>query len=399
MKAMAWAVAVVLVGGVLLAELVMDLNGPDRRRLYALFGVAALGTFLAALGALRALSRARSLLTSLRIVALAAVAVTAAVVAGSSVGMFIDRHDLSLVLVALLLGVGLGGVLAVGLAGSLTGDLAAVSRTARAVADGDFSVRTGIDRRDELGRAGRAFDEMVQRLEASEEERKQLLAAISHDLRTPLSSMQAAVEALQDDVAPDPAAYLRGMGHDLAHLGRLVDDLFMLARIDAGRLELAPTQVDLAELADEAVEAVTPTAAVRGVRLSVDAPGRIEVMADPAALGRVFRNLLANAVRHSPDSGEVTVLVARTDQQVETVVSDEGAGFTDEIRPVAFDRFVRADGSRSRESGGSGLGLAIAKGIIDAHGGSIAIGDGPGGRVRFLLPANGATRRSPATKR
>ncbi|MGH9894775.1 MAG: HAMP domain-containing sensor histidine kinase, partial [bacterium] len=257
---------------------------------------------------------------------------------------------------------------------------------ARRAGQGDLSTRTSIERQDELGTAARAFDAMISRLEQSEEERRTLLTAVGHDLRTPLSSLQAAVEALQDGVAPDPPAYLRGMSHDLTLLRHLVDDLFLLARIDAGRLELKPIQIDLAELADEAVEAVTPTAADRRIRLRVQAPGRVGVVGDPTALGRVFRNLLANAVHHSPDAGEVRIELVKIGLRAETVVSDQGEGFGDEFKPRAFDRFVRADISRNRDSGGSGLGLAIAKGIVEAHGGTIVIEDGPGGRVRFALP-------------
>jgi two-component system sensor histidine kinase BaeS len=198
--------------------------------------------------------------------------------------------------------------------------------------------------------------------------------------------MQAAVEALQDRVAPDPAAYLRGISLDLDHLTHLVDDLFLLSRIDAGRLDLSPAQVDLAELADEAAEAVAPVAARRRIRVLVSAPGRIGVTGDPAALGRVFRNLLANALRHSPEEGEVRVELTRDQSYVRTLVIDQGEGFAEGIRSRAFERFARADDSRNRESGGTGLGLAIARAIVEAHGGTIAIEDGPGGRVRFALP-------------
>jgi two-component system sensor histidine kinase BaeS len=293
-----------------------------------------------------------------------------------------------LVLVALLLGMGLGGVLATAVAGPLTADLASMSTTARQVGEGDLSVRTGIDRKDELGYAARTFDQMIDRLEASEEERRFLLAAIGHDLRTPLTSIQAALEALVDGVAPDPPAYLRGMAHDLDYLRNLVNDLFLMARIDAGRLELLPIPLDLSELADEAVEALTPAAAERQVRLVVQAPGRLGMTGDAAALSRVFRNLLANAVRHSPEGGEVRIELSEVGSQVEAVVIDQGAGFAEAVRPAAFDPFVRADDSRNRDSGGAGLGLAIAKGIVDAHGGSIVIEDRPGGRVRFTLPGS-----------
>jgi two-component system, OmpR family, sensor histidine kinase BaeS len=386
MKTIAWALGVVLVAGLLVAELAMDVTASERRQLYTVFGIIALSTFVAAVASLRVAARFKSLRISLQVVAFAAVAVTGAAVAVASMTMFIESHDLTLVLVALVLGVGLGGVLAGAVARPLTDDLTAVSSTATRVAAGDLTARTGIERMDELGTAARAFDQMIHKLQTAEEERRVLLTAIGHDLRTPMASMQAAVEALQDGVAADPAAYLRGLSHDLAHLTHLVDDLFLLSRIDAGRLELSPTDVDLAELADEAVEAVSPVAARRRVRLSVEAPGRVGVICDPAALGRVFRNLLTNAVRHSPEEGEVRIEMTRGDSLAETVVIDQGHGFPDGIRSRAFDRFVRADGSRNRESGGTGLGLAIARAIVEAHGGTIAIEDGPGGRVRFALP-------------
>ena len=294
-------VAIVL----LVAELVMDVTPADRRLLYLIFGVMALATFLAAVVSLRLATRFHSLRTSLIVIAYAAVVVTGAAVAVAALTMFIEPHDLTLVLVAIGLGVGLGSVIAGAVARPLTADLEAISRTAERVGAGDLSARTGVTRSDELGRAAAALDETIATLEASEIERRHLLSAIGHDLRTPMGSMQAAVEALQDGVAPDPQAYLRGLALDLEHLRHLIDDLFLLARIESGRLELSPVGVDMAELADEAVEAVTPVAARRRVALAVDGPGHVAVQGDPAALGRVLRNLLANAIRHSPESGEV----------------------------------------------------------------------------------------------
>ncbi len=386
MRALASAVVLVLVGGLAVAEFAMNLTAPERRRLYLVFGLLSLATFVAAVAGVRLAGRVSSLRSSLRVVAFGAVAITGGVVAVSALSMFIGTHDLYVVLVALVLGVGLGAALAAAVSRPLTTDLEKLATTARQVGAGALDVRSGIERRDELGQAALAFDRMVQQLESSETERRNLLVAVGHDLRTPLASMQAALEALQDGVAPDPPAYLRGMAHDLDHLRHLVDNLFLLSRIEAGRLELEPVHLDLTELADEAVEAVAPTAAECRVRLHVEAPGRVEVVGDPTALGRVFRNLLINAVRHSPESGEVTVTLADGGAKVEAVVIDQGPGFAKEVRYRAFDRFVRADDSRSRDSGGAGLGLAIAKGIVEAHGGRIAIGDGPGGRVRFELP-------------
>ena len=370
----------------MVAEFSMDLTADQRRQLYLIFSAMAGVTFLGAWMSLKIAGRFKSLRTSLQVVAFAAVAVTAAVVAVASLTMFIEPHDLTLVLVALVLGVGLGGVVAAAVARPLTGDLSAVSNTARRVAAGDLAARTGIIREDELGIAARAFDKMVNDLQTSDEERRNLLTAIGHDLRTPLASMQAAVEALQDGIATDPPAFLRGLGHDLDYLRRLVDDLFLLSRVDAGRLEVAPVALDLSELADEAVEAIGPIAVKRGVRLSVHSPGRLGVIGDPAALGRVFRNLIDNAVRHSPDLGEVRIELTGKDSRVHTIVTDQGAGFSDGIKKRAFERFFRADDSRNRASGGTGLGLSIARAIVEAHGGRIAIEDGPGGRIAFELP-------------
>lgn len=386
MRRTIWALILVVAIVLLVAELTMDVTTAERRQLYVIFGLMAVATFVAAIVSLRLAGRFRSLRTSLIVVAFAAVAVTGAAVAVAALTMFIEPHDLTLVLVAIGLGVGLGGVVAGAVARPLTTDLEAISRTAERVGAGDLTARTGVDRTDELGRAARALDEMIAALEISENERRNLLSAIGHDLRTPLGSMQAAVEALQDGVAPDPPAYLRGLSLDLDHLRHLVDDLFLLSRIDAGRLELSPVGVDLAELADEAVEAVTPTAAKRRVVLKVDAPGHVGVRGDPAALGRVFRNLLANAIRYCPESGEVKIVVVQNGRQAVTSVFDQGPGFPEEIGDKVFDRFVRTDESRNRESGGAGLGLAIAKSIVEAHGGTIGIGPGPGGHVRFSVP-------------
>jgi two-component system sensor histidine kinase BaeS len=386
MRRIVWPLLLVLALVLLLAELTMDVSGAERRQLYLTFGLMAIATFVAALVALYLATRFRSLRTSLLVAAFAAVAVTGAVVAVAALTMFIEPHDLTLVLVAIGLGIGLGGVVAGAIARPLTKDLAAISRTAEQVADGDLTARTGVNRADELGRAANALDEMIETLEMSENERRNLLSAIGHDLRTPMGSMQAAVEALQDGVAPDPAAYLRGLGHDLDHLRHLVDDLFLLARIDAGRLELSPIGVDLAELADEAVEAVTPSAATRQIEVRVDSPGRVAVHGDPAALGRVLRNLLTNAIRHSPADGEVRIEVGIDGNQAVTRVLDQGPGFPPNRAEEMFVPFIRADDSRNRESGGAGLGLAIAKSIVEAHGGEISLGAGPGGDVRFTVP-------------
>ena len=387
------ATAAVVVAALVVAELAMEMTPQDRTLLYIVFGGMAIVTAAVAVVAFRWAPRLSSLLTSLRIVAFAAVVVAAGAVAAAALTMFIEPHDLTLVLVALLLGVGLGGVLAVAVAGPLTSDLERVAVTARQIGGGDLSARTGVDRNDELGEAARAFDGMAELLaeaeaatRAAENERRTLIAAIGHDLRTPLASLQATVEALQDGMAPDPDRYLRGMAADIDHLRRLVDDLFLLARLDSGSHRIEPQPIDLAELVDEAVEAMSPLSAARGVQLTVDTSGSVPGVADPAAVGRILRNLVDNAVRHSPAGAEVTVTVTSADGEASVLVADQGEGFPPDFRSKAFERFSRADPARTRQDGGAGLGLAIASELIALSRGRIEVLEGPGGRIRFTLP-------------
>jgi signal transduction histidine kinase len=309
--------------------------------------------------------------------------------------MFLSVHDLHLLGVMLGVAAALSVVFAVAITRSLRDDLAALRRTTALVASGDLDARTGVHRADELGATAAALDQMVERLAAAEARRDQdeharraLLAAIGHDLRTPLSALQAAVEALEDGLADDRPRYLRSMSRDITHLRALVDDLFLLARIEAGDLEVGHDAVDLAELADETVEAMTPVATSRSVELRLEASGHVQVHGRSQALGRAMRNLVDNAIRHAPADGHVVV---RVDNGAGAVVEilDDGPGFDPDLLSTAFDRFSRADPSRNRDTGGAGLGLAIAKGVIEAHGGTIWAEAGPGGRVGFRLPGDG----------
>jgi len=258
---------------------------------------------------------------------------------------------------------------------------------------GDRTARTGVWRADELGHVARALDELTEQLDtlereraSFEQERRAMLTSVGHDLRTPLSALRAAIEAMADGVAPDPQRYLRAMSRDVEALGSLVDDLFLLSRIESGRLELPRETVDVTEIADEAIEALAPAAAARRVELRLRSPGGVPVDGNATAIGRVIRNLLDNAIRHAPEGSIVEVAVDGA--ATPTIrVTDEGPGFPPEFSAHAFDRFARADASRTRATGGAGLGLAIARGLVEAHGGHIWIERAPGGRVAFELPA------------
>jgi signal transduction histidine kinase len=272
-------------------------------------------------------------------------------------------------------------------------DVRRLETTVRRIEQGDRIVRTGIARADELGHVATALDELTARLDVLERERAgyeaertAMLSSVGHDLRTPLAAMRVAVEALADGVAPDPDRYLRSLRRDVEALAALVDDFFLLARIESGRFDLHPVPVDLTDVADEAVEALAPVAAAAGVHLALDASSHVHVRGNPTALGRVVRNLIDNAVRHAP-TGSVVRIAVGSDGRPSIRVVDEGPGFPPELGDEVFARFTRADASRSRATGGAGLGLAIARGLVEAHGGRIWIEAPPGGRVVFELPA------------
>ncbi len=198
--------------------------------------------------------------------------------------------------------------------------------------------------------------------------------------------MRAAVEALQDGVASDPDRFLASIDGDITALSSLVDDLFLLARLDSGTLEMQPVSVDLTELADETVEVLQPLARSEGVSLTLVADRRVSVMGRPEAVSRVMRNLLDNAIRFAPEDTEVVMRV-EGDPPGTVLVLDEGPGFDESFLDDAFDRFSRDDPSRGRDGGGAGLGLAIAREFVTALGGEIWAEPGPGGKVGFRLPA------------
>jgi signal transduction histidine kinase len=267
-----------------------------------------------------------------------------------------------------------------------------LATTVRSIQDGDRSARSDIARRDELGRTGAALDELnvaLAELEAAQarldEERALMLSSISHDLRSPIAALRAAIDALIDGVAPDPERYLRSMSNDVDALTSLVEDVFLLSSIQGGHLHLERDLVDLAECCDEAIEALAPSAHLAGVALRLDVGDHVTVRGNARAIGRVVRNLVDNAIRHAPAGSEVRVAVTREGRPRVTVL-DEGGGFPDDFVAHAFDVWSRADASRSRATGGAGLGLAIARGLVDAQGGDIWIEPPPGGRIAFELP-------------
>jgi signal transduction histidine kinase len=384
---------VLIVIGMGVFEVTMRPSLSDRLGALVLFGLMAAGIAAAA----NVLPRLARRLSSLKItvVVLGAtsllILVMALVVAGRQ--MFISAHDLSLLMV--LMGFGVVASLAFGLtvSGPLTEDLDRIGSTSSAIAGGDLAARTGVQRLDEAGRLAHDVDLMAHALQAAEnartreeQGRRALFAAVGHDLRTPLASMRAAVEALQDGLTDEPERFLASLVADVDALGHLVDDIFLMARLESGDIELPADIIDLTEIVDEAMEVLRPLASARDVSTRLAADDRVLAIGAPEAVARVVRNLLDNAVRHSPEGGEVVIHVGDGDVARCTVI-DEGAGFSEEFVGRAFNRFTRDDASRARKAGGAGLGLAIARSYVLALGGDIAAASGPGGRVSFWLPS------------
>ncbi|MEM7275622.1 MAG: HAMP domain-containing sensor histidine kinase [Actinomycetota bacterium] len=270
-------------------------------------------------------------------------------------------------------------------------DLERIGSTVKAVAGGDREVRTDLDRQDEVGALATAVDGLSRSLamaeaerEMADQERTAVVSALSHDLRTPLASLLVSIDAIEDGIG-ESSAHLRAMRGNVLALEHLVEDLFLLARADSGSLGLNFESLDLAELVDDAVEALRPMAGRQATTIenSLDQP--VLVDGDHTALGRVFRNLLDNAIRHSPADAVVSVSHRMIGDRIRVEVVDQGPGFPPEFVPRALDRFSQADDARTRQ-GAAGLGLAIADAMVKAHGGLIEVQAGPGGRVAVVLP-------------
>ncbi|HEV2951352.1 MAG TPA: ATP-binding protein, partial [Actinomycetota bacterium] len=261
--------------------------------------------------------------------------------------------------------------------------VADVMEAADRVAAGDYQTRVQERGPRDVQRLGRAFNEMAERLGTNESRRRQLLADVAHELRTPLSVIQAHLEALIDGLYPLDQEHLRVLLGETRVMSRLLDDLQTLSTAEAGALALHREQIEPRELIDAAVGSFAAHAKERGVRLEGRADTLPEIDVDRLRIGEVLSNLLSNALRHTPAGGEVIVTAVATGDAVEFSIADSGTGIAQERLPHVFDRF-----SRSPDSPGAGLGLAIAKSLVEAHGGDISAESGPRGTtIVFTLPA------------
>ena len=262
----------------------------------------------------------------------------------------------------------------------MLGPIGDVLDAADRVAEGDYSVRVAARGPGEVRRLGRTFNEMTARIEASDDQRRRLLADVTHELRTPLSVIQGNLEGIADGIYAADAERVGTVLEETRLMARLLDDLQTLSTAEAGALRLAREATDLGGLAADVVSAFIPRARAAGVQLSSHADGATEADADPFRLRQVLENLVANALRVTPTGGEVTVAVARTDDGAEITVRDTGPGIPEAELDAVFDRYTR-----SADSGGSGLGLAIARSLVEAHGGTISAELGQTGGTTVLV--------------
>jgi two-component system sensor histidine kinase BaeS len=263
--------------------------------------------------------------------------------------------------------------------------IGAVMDAADRVAGGAYETRVGDVPSRQLQRLASAFDEMTARLETNEARRRELLADVAHELRTPLQAIRGQVEGMVDGLYPADAEHLRPVLERTDTMARLLDDLRTVSTAEAGVLQLHRETLDPVVAAERAVEAARAAADRGSVTLSAnadaDAPRAID--ADPVRVDEVLSNLLANAVQHTPAGGRVSVTVAPAAGGVRFAIDDTGPGIAEEDLPHVFERFVT-----SAEAGGTGLGLAISRRLVEAHGGTIEASRSPGGgtRIRFNLP-------------
>jgi two-component system sensor histidine kinase BaeS len=287
---------------------------------------------------------------------------------------------------------GLALLLAIILTYSLMRPVRELTRAARRLGAGDLTQRVQVKGNDELAVLGSAFNHMADSLQEAQASRRSMTADIAHELRNPLAVQRASLEALQDGLFPlTPQALDPVLDQNLL-LTRLVDDLRTLALAETGQLKLERQPADLVGLVERLVERFKPQAAGHQVTLRLEtglpassSPAPLQVELDPIRVEQILNNVLSNALRYTPESGEIVIGIVRNAAQVQVSVRDSGPGIPEEALPHIFERFYRADRSRSRSEGGTGLGLAIALHLAEAHGGTLVAANHPQGGAVFTL--------------
>lgn len=331
---------------------------------------------------MRPLDRLPSIKLKLGVVILAAVAVTVLVVtAGEQLGISPYLTGFTAAVLAL--------AMVQFLAHGMTYPLREMASAARAMAHGDYARRVTATSRDEVGELARAFNEMSRQLSEVDRLRRDLVANASHELRTPLGALRARLENIVDGVEPGDSAAIEGALRQVERLTDLVDQLLDLSKLESGAVPLELSEVRAEALLDQVVAEWSEPASSRGIRIELE-PGSPELVlcVDADRMRQVLANLVANAIRHSPEVGRVLLSARAEGSTTRLEVADEGPGIPADDLERVFERFYRSDPARSADAGGAGLGLAIARWIVELHGGTIrAAKAGPRGcRIVVELP-------------
>jgi signal transduction histidine kinase len=385
------------------ASIAFNMPAGDALRVSAIAAGAAL--LLGAGGvALLHLLRRRNLGVQLTVVALAPVAAVGVGAMAAAQAMFLSRHDLDTLLVILLAAGTVGGMVALLLGRRMSAAGRSLGEAARRIGHGDLKAKFAETDTAEFAALAEELDQMARSLDDAREKertleasRRELTAWVSHDLRTPLAGIRAMAEALEDGVVDDQETigrYYRTLRIESERLAHLVDDLFELSVINAGALRLQLERVSLGDLVSDAISAAVPSARARGIRvegqLKVAVP---ELDLSPPEVARVLRNLLDNAIQHTPRDGAVWVEAGMDGAVAYVTVGDECGGIPDRVLARVFDLAFRGEPARTPgANGGAGLGLVIARGIVEAHHGEITVrNEGPGCAFTVRLPLSQST--------
>jgi signal transduction histidine kinase len=292
-------------------------------------------------------------------------------------------------LLAALISAGVALLVAFFLSSRILRPVAALTGAVRRMERGDLSQRVDVSSKDEIGELARSFNSMADSLTRAEQLRRNMVNDVAHELRTPLTNIRCQIETLQDGLVQPTSAVVDSLHEEAILLERLIDDLQDLSLAEAGQLSLNLDRVSVKEEVAQAVKALRRQLDNNKLAVQVDiVEGSSLVFVDSKRFGQILRNLLNNAIRHTPPGGMITIGASQLDSEVEIMIADTGCGIPAEDLPFVFERFYRSDVSRDRATGGAGLGLAIVKQIIAAHGGQIRMESviGQGTSVYFTLP-------------
>ena len=313
-----------------------------------------------------------------------------ATVLAFAVLMFVSAEDALLIVLAVAFAAAIGVRASQLVLGRMLIDIESVRNGLVAVGAGERNLRIETESEDEIAELAGAANAMIVRLEAAEGARRDLVAAVSHDLRTPLTSLRVLIEAVEDDVVDGELRrrYLKAIRTDVSALGAMIDDLFELSRLETGDIEWSLSRVHIPDLVDETVDAMRVQAEAARITVRAEVPGDLgPAYGNPEKLQRVLFNLIQNAIRHTPADGSIAVRAESMADRLEVEVADTGIGIPSHERDRVFEASYRAGGDASRSTDGAGLGLAISKAIVESHGGRIWLADCERGTsVRFSLP-------------